>query len=97
MHSQTINKFSAFAILNKIPWSLVIMACLTIGLAPFAPPHFVEKLQMLWRGTLSKPVDWFDLIMHGTPWFILVLKSSYVMFEKIKSKTSKRQDGQPIV
>ncbi len=39
------------------------------------PPHIVEKLQMLSRGTLTRPVDWFDLFLHGAPWLLLLLKA----------------------
>jgi len=60
--------------LATLPWDIVIVACLTLGLAPFAPPHIVEKLQMLWRRELVRPVDWFDLLMHGAPWMVLLAK-----------------------
>jgi hypothetical protein len=30
---------------------------------------------MLARGRLVRPIDWFDFILHGTPWVILILKS----------------------
>ena len=60
--------------LVELDWSILIIACLTLGLAPFAPPHIVEKLQMLWEGTLRRPIDWFDLVMHGTPWVLLIIK-----------------------
>jgi hypothetical protein len=53
---------------------MIILACLTLGLAPFAPPHIWEKLQMLSQGRLVRPIDWFDLALHGTPWALLVLK-----------------------
>jgi hypothetical protein len=26
------------------------------------------------KGNLIKPIDWFDLLLHGFPWIILVLK-----------------------
>jgi hypothetical protein len=29
---------------------------------------------MLFKGTLVRPIDWFDLFLHGTPWILLVLK-----------------------
>ena len=62
-------------IINKIPLSLLVVLCLTLGLAPFAPePHLVEKLGLLVQGELVKPVDIFDLLLHGTPWVLLVLK-----------------------
>ncbi|MCB1515086.1 MAG: RND transporter [Hyphomicrobiaceae bacterium] len=62
--------------LDRIPWSLAIIAALTLGLAPFAPePHIWEKLKMLARGTLVRPIDIFDFIMHATPWALLIAKS----------------------
>ncbi len=61
--------------LSKLPWGLLILACLTLGLAPFNPPHLWEKLQMLAKGTLVRPIDWFDLVLHATPWVLLVLKA----------------------
>lgn len=62
-------------LLNRIPISVVIVVCLTLGLAPFTPqPHVWEKLQMLASGELSKPIDIFDLVLHGTPWILLLAK-----------------------
>jgi len=61
-------------ILNKIPWQTAILVCLTLGLAPFNPPHVVEKLEMLFSGNLTQAMDWFDLFLHGSPWGILILK-----------------------
>ncbi len=62
--------------LDYISWEIVIIACLTVGLAPFIPePHVLEKLKMLWAGTLHKPIDIFDLFMHGLPFILLILKS----------------------
>jgi hypothetical protein len=63
--------------LAGLPWGLIIIACLTLGLAPFNPPHIWEKLQMLAKGQLVRPIDWFDFIMHGIPWVLLVLKAVY--------------------
>ena len=62
--------------LIDLPWPAVIFGCLTLGLAPFAPPHIVEKLQMLFRGTLVKPLDWFDLLLHAAPWVLLLAKAA---------------------
>ena len=63
------------AILDQIPISLIVLACLTLGLAPFFPePHIWEKLKMLVAGDLVKPVDVFDLLMHAAPFAVLGLK-----------------------
>lgn len=61
--------------LDKIPVTTLIIISLTLGLAPFAPePHVWEKLKMLADGTLTRPIDIFDLFLHGTPWLLLILK-----------------------
>ena len=62
--------------LDNLPWSILILACLTLGLAPFAPPHIWEKLQMLAQGRLVRPIDWFDLLFHAAPWILLLLKGA---------------------
>ena len=63
--------------LDSLPWGLLILACLTLGLAPYNPPHFVANLPMLFKGRLVRSIDWFDFIMHGTPWFLLILKGVF--------------------
>lgn len=68
--------------ITQLDWSLVVILCLTLGLAPFAPPHIVEKLQMLSQGNLKKPLDWFDLFFHGMPWLLLLVKSAYTIMER---------------
>lgn len=60
--------------INTLPWPVIVVACLTLGLAPFSPPHIVEKLAMLFRGQLVKAIDWFDLLLHGAPWLLLIAK-----------------------
>lgn len=61
--------------IDRQPLALLIIASLTLGLAPFVPePHLFEKLRMLTAGELSRPIDIFDLLMHGAPWLLLLLK-----------------------
>ncbi len=61
--------------LDQIPLSLIVIACLSLGLAPFVPePHIWEKLKMLVSGNLSRPIDIFDFIMHAAPFAVLILK-----------------------
>jgi hypothetical protein len=63
------------AFLDQIPLSILILAALTLGLAPFLPePHIWEKLKMLAAGELVKPIDWFDLALHAAPWLLLIAK-----------------------
>ena len=66
---------SMFSILDKIPYTIIIVLAVVMILAPFKPmPHVLEKLIMLKNGTLTKPIDIFDLIFHLTPTIILLLK-----------------------
>ena len=61
--------------LDKIPLTFIVVAAVTLGLAPFVPePHVWEKLKMLASGTLRRPVDIFDFVMHVTPWILLIGK-----------------------
>jgi hypothetical protein len=64
--------------LRELPWMAVVVGCLTLGLAPFTPPHIVEKLQMLSRGELTRPIDIFDLLFHSVPWLLAVAKAVVV-------------------
>jgi hypothetical protein len=60
------------SILNS--WSTVIILCATIGLAPFVPePHIWGKLKWVAGGAVGmQSMDWFDLLMHGFPYLLLV-------------------------
>ena len=52
--------------LDKIPLTTLIIITLLLGLAPFTPePHLWQKLKMLAAGELVKPIDIFDLFLHG--------------------------------
>ena len=62
-------------LLAQLPLSILVVLCLTLGLAPFLPePHIWEKLKMLASGTLTRPIDIFDMLFHGVPWILLLLK-----------------------
>ncbi|WP_295881555.1 RND transporter [uncultured Thiohalocapsa sp.] len=61
--------------LDQLSLPLLLIVALTLGLAPFFPePHVWEKLKMLAAGELVRPIDIFDLLLHGTPWLLLVAK-----------------------
>ncbi|WP_452223605.1 hypothetical protein [Lacinutrix chionoecetis] len=55
-------------------YRIVLLLCLTIGLAPFFPePHLWGKLKWLLggaKGMLLK--DWLDVLLHGLPWLLLI-------------------------
>ena len=64
-------------LMEKLTWGNIILICLTLGLAPFNPPHVLEKIEMLINGELIRAIDWIDLIMHGTPWLLPFIKMGY--------------------
>lgn len=65
---------------------LVILLCLTLGLAPYYPePHLVGKINWVLGGAKDmKFMDIFDLLLHGLP-FILLIR---IIFNKINKKDS---------
>lgn len=52
---------------------IVIVLCLTLGLAPYFPePHIWGKIRWVWGGATGMQfLDWFDLVLHGFPWVLL--------------------------
>lgn len=61
--------------LDRLPriWFLPLAAWLAA--APVTPePHRVEKLRLLSQGTLTRPLDVFDLAMHAMPLLLVALK-----------------------
>ena len=74
--------------LDRIPTIYLILFALLLGLAPFSPePHLVEKNRMLINGTLTRPIDIFDLFLHLAPVLLLlakVLRSIFLNFKGIK-------------
>jgi hypothetical protein len=78
-------------------FSLFLIASLTLGLAPFTPPHIWGKLQWIAGGGAisgSQPMqtaDWLDLLMHGAPWVLMLISGSLLLLDKIKTK---HQDSQ---
>ena len=61
--------------LDRFPLKLLVALALWLAVAPIVPePHLIEKLRMLSQGTLSKPIDIFDLLLHTTPLVLLALR-----------------------
>ncbi|MGB7502437.1 MAG: hypothetical protein WBM25_08590 [Azonexus sp.] len=61
--------------IDRLPFSLlIVMTAFMLG-APFVPePHLIEKMRMLAEGTLTKPLDIFDVFWHLLPATLLTLK-----------------------
>ena len=74
---------------------LFLLGSLTLGLAPFNPPHIWGKLQWIAGGGAfsgSQPMkldDWLDLLMHGTPWLLLLISLMLQLTFNLKSKRDK--------
>jgi hypothetical protein len=61
--------------LDKVSLTLLLPVAVLLALLPFSPePHLWEKLKMLAAGTLVRPIDIFDLLMHGAPLLLVALK-----------------------
>jgi hypothetical protein len=61
--------------IDRLPIAVLVIAALTLGLAPFVPePHLWEKLKLLASGDLVRAIDIFDLLLHATPWVLLGIR-----------------------
>jgi len=71
-------------------WKLFLLASLTLGLAPFNPPHIWGKLEWIFGGNAfsgenaMKFQDYFDVFLHGSPWVLLLLSSILIISNKKK-------------
>ena len=82
-----INLYNIISMKNILnSWSTILILCFTIGLAPFVPePHVWGKLKWVMGGAVGmQPMDWFDLLIHGFP-YVLLLR---LIFIKIIKKYS---------
>lgn len=59
------------SIINNL--KIIILLCLTLGLAPFFPePHLWGKIKWVLGGGIGMALlDWFDLLFHGFPFILL--------------------------
>lgn len=71
-------------------WKLFLLASLTLGLAPFNPPHIWGKLQWILGGNAfsgenaMQTQDYFDVLVHGSPWMLLLISSILIGLNKKK-------------
>jgi hypothetical protein len=54
-------------------WRIILLLCLTLGLAPYFPePHIWGKIKWIRGGAVGMGlIDWLDFAMHGIPWLLL--------------------------
>jgi len=79
--------FCIFTITNNFRlnnWFFVLLLCASLGLAPFKPePHIVADLRWVLGGAVGmKAINWFDLLLHGFPWLMLI-RLIFVNFAKL--------------
>ena len=63
--------------LDNLGYIPLILISILLGMAPWPAgplPHLVEKLGMLFSGSLTRPLDIFDLLLHASPIILLLLK-----------------------
>jgi hypothetical protein len=55
-------------------WKIIILICLSLGLAPFFPePHILGKIKWIFGGATGMTLmDWFDVLLHGFPFIFLI-------------------------
>ena len=53
----------------------IALVCVTLGLAPFVPePHIWGKIKWIKGGAIGMELmDWFDTLLHGAPFLLLIL------------------------
>lgn len=70
----------------KQNWKIFLIASLTLGLAPFNPPHIWGKIQWILGGNAfsiengMKVGDWFDVLLHGSSWILLLISMLLNLF-----------------
>ena len=61
--------------LDRFPLLWLVLLAAWMAVAPISPePHLIEKLRMLGQGTLTRPLDIFDLAMHAAPLLLLAVR-----------------------
>jgi hypothetical protein len=62
-------------ILDEIPYAVLFVAAVVVGMLPLGNPHLIEKTSMLLRGDLRRAIDIFDLFMHSFPLLLILVKA----------------------
>lgn len=61
--------------IERLPLPLLVLMTLWMLGAPFVPePHLLEKWRMFQEGTLTRPLDIFDVFWHLLPAALLALR-----------------------
>lgn len=60
--------------LEKTPWWMIAGAAIAFAIVPIGESHLLQKSRMFLSGTLQRPLDWLDLLLHSAPILLLVAK-----------------------
>jgi hypothetical protein len=76
----------------KLQLRFILLLCLTLGLAPFFPePHIWGKLKWLWGGGVGmQAMDYFDVVLHGFPWALLMVFLLQKVFARYTEKSKQK-------
>lgn len=71
-------------------WKILALGCLTLGLAPFVPePHIWGKIKWILGGAEGMQfMDWFDVLLHGLPWILLLRLAILKLTSSVSSKSN---------
>ncbi len=73
--------------LDKIPLSPLLIVAVVLATLPVVPePHLWEKLKLLADGSLSRPIDIADMLMHGVLLIPLAMKLMRMRQLRMKPK-----------
>ena len=76
---------------DRLSWRWLLLLSPFVLLAPWPgadTPHLLEKLQMLSGGTLTRPLDIFDLFYHALPLFLLSFKALATIARRRSTQTT---------
>ena len=80
--------------IREFPFSILIITTVLMLGAPFGPePHLVEKARMAMNGTLTRPIDLFDVVWHLLPAALLVWKTVLWRRERAAAKAQSSADS----
>ena len=67
-----------WGVIGRLDYKLLVPLALFAGMAPWPAgpePHLLEKLRWLMQGSLTKPLDIFDLVFHASPTLLIALRA----------------------
>lgn len=81
--------------IDKMPLLPLAAVAVFMAVLPLhSTPHLLEKLNMLQSGVLSRPIDIFDLFMHGTPAVLLIIRIVREFVLGIKAEEDRQEENQ---